>query len=270
MGRVEREEVMQAHGLQLALLSYLVSAGLFVFASAFKNAALERPADIFFRVGFLFHTLLVGFRWHEAGRPPFANMYEALVLMAWCIALVYVVFSLSGRVRFLGKAVSVLLLLMMNFIATLDSTITPLMPALQSRWISIHVVTYFIGYGGLTLSFVCGLYYLFARRAERPLAPSLDLLGYRFIAFAFPFLTIGMTTGSVWANAAWGTYWSWDPKETCSLITWLVYALYLHLRVFRGWKESKAAYLSIFGYLAVLFTFVGVNFILPGLHSYAS
>jgi cytochrome c-type biogenesis protein CcsB len=85
----------------------------------------------------------------------------------------------------------------------------------------------------------------------------------------FPLITIGMTTGSAWANEAWGTYWGWDPKETCSLVTWLVYVLYLHLRVLRGWKGVKTAWLAILGFMATLFTFVGVNYILPGLHSYA-
>lgn len=261
---------MQVYALKLALLAYLAGFGLFLIAALFNRENIRRFAAAAFLIGFVFHTLLVGVRWLEAGRPPFANMYEALVLMAWCIAFVYIVFNAFARVRFLGGAVSLLVLLMMNFVATLDSSIVPLMPALQSKWISIHVITYFIGYGGLTLSFIAGIYYLIVRRGNPALAAELDRYGYRFIAFAFPFLTIGMTTGSVWASAAWGTYWGWDPKETCSLITWLVYALYLHLRATRGWKEYRAAYLSVIGYLVVLFTFVGVNFILPGLHSYAS
>lgn len=259
---------MQILVIQATLVSYLLAAALFLSAAALRKAALVTPAELFFRLGFLFHSALVAVRWYEAGRPPFANMYEALVLMAWCIALVYIIFSLFAEIRFMGGPVSVMVVLIVNFISTLDASIVPLMPALQSRWISIHVVTYFIGYGGLTLSFIAGIYYLIAIKTGNALAVSLDTLGYRFIAFAFPFLTIGMTTGSVWANTAWGSYWNWDPKETCSLITWLVYAVYLHLRISRGWKEKRAAYLSILGYLAVLFTFVGVNYILPGLHSY--
>lgn len=261
---------MQPYALQFALIAYLVSAGFHIFATAFPRKHLEKKAERSFFAGFLGHSVLVALRWYEAGRPPFANMYEALVLLTWCVAFVYLIFSFFDNVKALGRVVSVLVLLLMNYIATLDGSITPLMPALQSRWISIHVITYFIGYGGLTLSFVSGIYYLIVRRRDHALARILDGLGYRFIAFGFPFLTIGMTTGSIWANVAWGTYWGWDPKETCSLITWLVYALYLHLRKGGGWKERRAAWLSIIGYIVVLFTFVGVNFILPGLHSYAS
>jgi ABC-type transport system involved in cytochrome c biogenesis permease subunit len=262
---------MQAYALILALAAYFFSAALQIFAAAFSREKLRLYGESLFLCGFAFLTVLVGLRWGEAGRPPFANMYEALVLMAWCISFVSILFGAAFRsIRFLGAPVSVLVLLIMNVVARLDSSIIPLMPALQSKWIGIHVVTYFIGYGGMTLSFIAGACYLFVHKKDPVRSAELDRFGYRFIAFAFPFLTIGMTTGSVWANVAWGTYWGWDPKETCSLITWLVYALYLHLRVSRGWKERKAAYLAIIGYLAVLFTFVGVNFILPGLHSYAS
>jgi cytochrome c-type biogenesis protein CcsB len=260
---------VQTYMLRYALVTYLAATALFLFAPS--TGRVRNPGWILFALGFLFHTLLVGLRWREAGRPPFANMYEALVLLAWCVAFVYIIFSaFARRIVFLGGAVGTLVVVVMNIVAMLDSSIVPLMPALQSKWIGVHVVTYFIGYGGMTLSFIAGIYYLIAAGKNAERAAVLDTFGYRFIAFAFPFLTIGMTTGSVWANSAWGTYWGWDPKETCSLITWLVYALYLHLRVSRGWKERKAAYLSIIGYLAVLFTFVGVNFILPGLHSYAS
>jgi cytochrome c-type biogenesis protein CcsB len=134
------------------------------------------------------------------------------------------------------------------------------------------VVTYFIGYGALSIAFFTSVIYLglFKKQpAGSSILSYLDTLTYQLIIFSFPFLTIGMTTGSTWANVAWGNYWSWDPKETCSLITWLVYVVYLHLRVLRGWKDKKAAYVSVIGFLATLFTFVGVNYILPGLHSYS-
>ena len=253
--------------MSCVLIAYLLSFVFFLSRRIVKRDLLVL-GDLFLRLGFVFHTFLVLSRWLEARRPPLANMYEALVLFAWCIALVYIVFSLFRKISFLGAPVSALVLVMMNVIARLDSTIIPLVPALQSPWISVHVVTYFIGYGGMTLSFVAGLYFLVIHARDKALARRCDEVGYHFIAFAFPFLTVGMTTGSIWANAAWGTWWSWDPKETCSLITWLAYALYLHLRIFRGWSGAKAAWLSCIGYLAVLFTFVGVNFILPGLHSY--
>jgi len=262
---------MPVNLLSVTLIAYLFAV-LFFFIGPSRNKFPIWFANALLKVGFILHTLVVLLRWYAAKRPPFANMYEALILLAWSIILIYIIYDIIYGIRFLGKAVSVLALVILNIAALLDSTIGPLVPALQSKWITIHVVSYFIGYGAMSLSFICGIYYLSVSRKKGrgvELALSLDNLGYYFIYFAFPFLTLGMTTGSIWANVAWGTYWNWDPKETCSLITWLVYGLYLHLRIFKGWKEERAAWLSIIGYLAVLFTFVGVNFILPGLHSYS-
>jgi cytochrome c-type biogenesis protein CcsB len=165
-----------------------------------------------------------------------------------------------------------LVLLFMLVVLLAKSEIRPLMPALQSNWMGIHVITYLIGYGAMALAcFMSVLYLFFAKKKQAASSEMvyLDDLIYQLTLFGFPFLTIGMIIGSVWANVAWGSYWFWDPKETCSLITWLVYALYLHLRLLNGWKGVRSAYLSILGFLVTLFTFVGVNYILPGLHSYS-
>jgi cytochrome c-type biogenesis protein CcsB len=178
-------------------------------------------------------------------------------------------------------------------------SIEPLNPALQSKWhwmidllstvglekyaigwLDFHVFTTFIGYAAFAISFGLSIMYLIKNRAEEkgsanqiigalPDAATLDELGYRAIAWGFPFLAVGIVTGAVWANYAWGTYWSWDPKETWSLITWFVYAAYLHARVTRGWRGKRCAYLSLLGFLGVIFLYWGVSFILPGLHAYA-
>lgn len=258
--------------VNLSFLSYTLALLLFFIPSFFKTKSLSKIADIAFKTGFIFNTLFVAMRWYVASRPPFANMYEAMILFAWSMAFVYVIFEFIYKVRLPGEPISFLVFLAMAVALCLDNTIKALIPALQSQWISIHVVTYFIGYGALSISFVISALYLFSYKKGKLTsikAMSLDTWSYRLIVFAFPFLTIGMTTGSVWANVAWGTYWGWDPKETCALITWLVYALYLHLRILRGWKEERAAYLAVFGFIATLFTFIGVNFLLSGLHSYS-
>lgn len=258
--------------LQFVILAYTFSVAFFFIGVFYKAKYPDKFALVFLKAGFILHTLIVALRWYEAKRPPFANMHEALILFAWSIILIFMIFDRMYKIKFLAKPVSILVLIITCFAALNDNIIGPVLPALQSRWITIHVVSYFIGYAAMSLSVICGLYYLANRRAyntDSEKLQALDSLGYYSIIFAFPFLTIGMTTGSVWANVAWGTYWSWDPKETCSLITWLVYGLYLHLRILRGWKGDKAAWLSVIGYFAVLFTFVGVNFILPGLHSYS-
>jgi cytochrome c-type biogenesis protein CcsB len=260
--------------LKFGYSAYLIAALFICIAQAnAKNKSIwSNAADIFLLVGFVLHCATIALRWQAAGRPPFASMYEALVLFAWAVVVVYFVFDRIYRARILFAPALILVLCMLTIAFFGDSAMKPLVPALQSKWISIHVVTYFIGYGALSIAFMLGLLYVAHSRrnaADSDYMRYIDTLIYRLIIFGFPFLTIGMTTGSAWADVAWGTYWGWDPKETCSLITWLVYAVYLHMRILRGWKDSKAAWLNIIGFLVTLFTFVGVNFILPGLHSYS-
>ena len=159
-----------------------------------------------------------------------------------------------------------------------DATIKPLMPALQSNWLAFHVITCFFGYAAFAVSFGISLLFLIQHRWERisggigllPNTKKLDEINYRAIVIGFPMLTVGIITGAAWANYAWGNYWSWDPKETWSLITWLIYAAFLHARVTRDWRGRRMAILSLIGFMAVLFTYFGVSYILSGLHSYAS
>jgi cytochrome c-type biogenesis protein CcsB len=261
--------------LKAAFVSYLLTAACFILQSFMPKIKWDAAAGIVLDAGFALHTAMIGMRWFAAGRPPFANMYEALVLFSWAIVCVYLVFRFIARVQsqLLAVPVNILAIIFMFIAFQGDSAIKPLMPALQSPWMSVHVITYFIGYAALSIAFMMGGLYL-ALSARKgipvPLLGLIDDIAYRLVAFGFPFLTMGMLTGSVWANAAWGTYWNWDPKETCSLIIWLVYVIYLHLYGFKGWRGKKAAWLLAAGFLATLFTFVGVNFILPGLHSYGS
>ncbi|MFA6384715.1 MAG: c-type cytochrome biogenesis protein CcsB [Candidatus Omnitrophota bacterium] len=264
---------MTEYLLKISFILYLGAAFFTGAPSAAAKGARQRVSAALLCVGFLFHSATIMLRWHAAGRPPFASMYEALVLFSWAVIAVYYFFEFLYRSKILFIPVLILALCMLTGAFSGDSSVKPLVPALQSPWISIHVVTYFIGYGALSVAFMLGLLYLVFRKhnaAGSEHMRYIDTLMYRLIIFGFPFLTIGMTTGSAWADAAWGTYWGWDPKETCSLITWLVYVVYLHTRVLRGWKDNKAAWLCIIGFLVTLFTFIGVNFILPGLHSYTS
>ncbi|MDD5774562.1 MAG: c-type cytochrome biogenesis protein CcsB [Candidatus Omnitrophica bacterium] len=262
---------MTDHLLKACFISYIAAAVFTGIAPARKQGAGQKLALWCMRIGFLFHSGLILARWHAAGRPPFASMYESLILFSWAIIAVYFIFDRMYRaaVLFIPSLMLALCLLFGAFFGS--SAIKPLVPALQSKWMAVHVITYFIGYGAISLAFVLGILYIVSNMRRSAAADPLrllDTLMYRLIIFGFPFLTIGMTTGSAWADAAWGTYWGWDPKETCSLITWLVYVVYLHMRILRGWRDAKASWLCILGFLATLFTFIGVNFILPGLHSY--
>ena len=166
-----------------------------------------------------------------------------------------------------------------SFSDNVKSGIQPLVPALQSNWLTAHVITCFFGYASFALAFSLSIMYLIKsmEMPERknvflrliPRTEILDELSYQLVGIGFLMLTLGIITGSVWANFAWGSYWSWDPKETWSLITWIVYATFLHSRMIRGWKGKRLAILSIIGFLCVMFTYFGVNF-LAGLHSYAT
>ncbi len=259
--------------LNSAFICYSLAALALCLPSGSPGKRRRAPSEILLAAGFFFHTVMFFARWHAAGRPPFASMYEALVLFSWSVCAVYYIFYFLYRAKVLLVPVLILSIAMLLGAVGADSSMKPLVPALQSKWMSVHVITYFLGYGALSVAFLLGVLYLFAsgKRSATPEELSyIDELSYKLIIFGFPFLTIGMTTGSAWADVAWGTYWGWDPKETCSLITWLVYVIYLHLRVLRGWKGSRAAWMSIIGFLSTLFTFIGVNYILPGLHSYTS
>jgi cytochrome c-type biogenesis protein CcsB len=220
-------------------------------------------------------TAYMAIRWYHAGRAPFSNMYESLVLFAWAMAVVYLFVRVRARVqvRALGAASALLVVLALAYASTFESDIKPLMPALQSNWLSVHVFTCFLGYAGFAVSFVTAMAFLIVSRSGSRTSPetrdAIEFTEVKTVSFGFLFLTVGIITGAVWANSAWGTYWSWDPKETWSLITWFIYAAYLHCRYMRGWRGRRASWVSIGGFASVLFTYVGVNFLLSGLHSYA-
>jgi cytochrome c-type biogenesis protein CcsB len=236
-------------------------------------------------VGLLLHSAGLVIRWIETHRTgygyvPLSNMYESLVFFSWTIALVYLILEFKYHQKVIGVFVTpfaFLAIALTSIVPGIEAKITPLVPALQSNWLTIHVTTCFFGYASFAVSFGISILYLIRDRklgeAEGfskwlPDSPVLDEINYKAIVIGFPMLTLGIVTGAAWANYAWGTYWSWDPKETWSLITWFVYAAFLHARLTRDWRGRKAAILSIVGFVAVLFTYFGVNYLLSGLHSY--
>jgi cytochrome c-type biogenesis protein CcsB len=221
----------------------------------------------------------IGLRWIESyqqgiGHAPLSNLYESIIFFAWTMALALILTRWKFRadtILLLGLPL-VFLMMASPFLMDLDTTIKPLIPALQSNWLVAHVFTCFLGYAGFAVSFVAAVAFLATGgskgtdKAGRN-AEILDQIVYKAILVGFPLLTIGIVTGAAWADYAWGSYWSWDPKETWSLITWLVYSAFLHARIARGWSGSRTAALSLLGFGAVLFTYLGVNW-LGGLHSY--
>lgn len=244
----------------LAMTCYAVS--LF-----FKNKAWRLLARYLLFCGILCLSIYIGMRWQIAGRPPLSNMFESLVTFSWILSITLILLDLRYKTKALCALVALISLLSLGYASLLDKEIVPLLPALKSNWLAIHVLTCFIAYASLTVAFVSSVIFLCRKKAEDK---NTDSISYKMIAFGFLFLTLGIISGSVWANSAWGSYWSWDPKETWSLVTWFIYAIYLHTRLRRAWEGKRAAWLSVIGFLAVLFTYFGVNFLLTGLHSYAA
>ena len=246
-----------------------------------------RMGTIAASVGLLAQTAALVLRWVASyemgiGHAPLTNLYESLIFFAWSIVTLYLTIEWRTKNRSLGAFVVPVAFLCMAFASLspgINSRIQPLIPALQSNWLTSHVLTCFLGYAAFTVAFALGLMVLLKAREGNPgegaprflrlipHADSLDELIYQSTVLGFVFLTLGIMTGSVWAHYAWGSYWSWDPKETWSLITWLVYAIMLHSRYVRGWRGKRMAVMAIVGFVSVLITYLGVNY-LPGLHSY--
>jgi cytochrome c-type biogenesis protein CcsB len=236
-------------------------------------------------VGFLAQTIGILLRWVESyqmgyGHAPLSNLYESLVFFSWMTILVYLFLEFRLKNRVIGVFSTPFASLAMayaSFNPNVTDEIQPLIPALKSNWLIAHVVTCFLGYSSFAIACGMGLMYILKSKdyetgllSKLPSQKNLDELMHQTIFFGFLWLSVGIITGAVWANEAWGTYWSWDPKETWSLITWFVYAIALHARFVRGWMGKKIAYLSIIGFISVIFTYFGVNFLLSGLHSYAN
>jgi ABC-type transport system involved in cytochrome c biogenesis permease subunit len=253
-----------------ALAVYAASALLYL---VFLFGRKEAPARMGFAAaaaGLIIHTGALVLRAVESGHAPFTNMYESLSFLAWASVLAFVLISLRFRIPRVGPYI---LLIAIGLMALASSPLmpkeaTPLVPALQSYWLWLHVSVTLIGEAFFAVAFITSLMYLTARDAEK--RERMDAVSYRCVSVGFPLFTLGgLVFGMVWAQKAWGTYWSWDPKEVWSLITWFVFALYLHTRIVMGWKGKRSAWIAILGFLAALFTFFGVNYLLAGLHSYA-
>lgn len=260
----------EAHFLTAAFLFYLVS--LIPYAVVFfrKSAPrLESLGRILVGVGFLAETLALAIRWKVTGHTPCTNMYESLVFFSWAFVASYLLADLFLKITRLGFFILVCNLAILIYAFSHDAAVRPLMPALQSNWLLLHVATCFFSYGAFAVSFIASMVYLLPIPKKYFSHEQLDRVIYKSILFGFPLLTLGVASGAVWANEAWGQYWSWDPKETWALVTWMIYALYLHLRLMKGWSGKKLAGIAVIGFLFVIFTYVGVNYLLPGLHSYA-
>lgn len=412
----------------LCLAIYILDFFFNLHYLLYKRDVIYKAGKALMVFGFIIHTAGMIYKTIEAGHAPFVNMYESIIFFTWSIVLLNFFIEHNYKIKFISIVTVTFIVLGLLYSKTLISEPEPLVPALQSLWLEIHVATSFIGYAGFALGYGVGLLYLLKSQKESDKAPSnftifniafvgaglislmtgivlkfiemikgimifpnynidgkiislefsgialsnviifiayligffliyficffwrkkfteklislfsefnisivftlliyytiniitvkmyffksvvpiqifclkffvclfvfstllliliikrnkiesylpdlniLDSIIFILIAFGFPFLTIGIITGAIWANSAWGSYWGWDPKETWSLITWFVYSAYLHARYTKGWRDAKASYLAIYGFIAVIFTYFGVNLLFTGLHSYA-
>ena len=253
---------------------------------------------------------ILGSRWIVAGYFPLSNLYESLLFLTWTLLTIYLYVENKTKSKLMG-AVLLPVALLINGFANLTLSpdmqkASPLVPALQSNWLMMHVRMMMLSYATLIMgSLLCILFLVISKYQEvdlqivdesslplynvmldyyetklfspsdeiselgkLKLLQSLDNWSYRIIGLGFPFLTIGIIAGGVWANEAWGSYWSWDPKETWALITWIIFATYLHSRITKGWEGKKTAILGGLGFFIIWICYLGVNFLGKGLHSY--
>lgn len=259
---------------------------------------------------------LLVLRWVESGHFPLSNLYESLIFLSWSFTVLHIVLENLTNQKILGCITSPIALFTNAFASfSLPSEMqqsSPLVPALQSNWLMMHVTVMILSYAALICGSLLSIAYLILTRnidieqfssdnsptylnefqktnvvfqseqtinsvvnivpnvnpTKLKLIQNLDNLSYRILGIGFPFLTIGILSGAVWANEAWGSYWSWDPKETWALLTWLVFAIYLHTRLTKGWQGKKPAIIASLGFITVWICFLGVNLLGEGLHSY--
>lgn len=267
--------------INITLIVYVIAFVAYIVREIWRSTAAKWISLGLLILAFCFNLAMVAERSIEAGHPPFSNLYESLIFYACCTAFVYIIFEFVYNFKVVGALASVLSMLILLYATLQDDTIKPIMPALKSNWMLVHVVTYMLGYAAFGISFVTSIIFLvvkpFTRKGKedrgteegREILPrNFDKLSYKIVAFGFPFLTLGMITGAVWAKKAWGDYWSWDPKETWSLITWLAYLVYLHtplvLPKMKINKSKAAVILAIWLLISfgiVNFTFMGLNYL---------
>ncbi|KJS23315.1 MAG: hypothetical protein VR72_01920 [Clostridiaceae bacterium BRH_c20a] len=272
-------ESLQTPFMVALLVAYVLAFMFYFITFIYAKVALKNTAKLLIVLAFVLNTGLLVIRGLLISGLPLRNLFEFGLFFIWAITLVFLFIEYKFDLSVSALFVLPIVILLLLFLVNLDVTVRPAMPALRSKWLIIHVLTAVLAYGAFAISFALSVMYLVKdwlggenspnRLASiMPRLELLDELSYKVIFLGMPALTIMLVTGAVWAEYSWGRYWSWDPKETWALVTWFVYSAYLHIRL-RGWKGKKAAIISIVGFMAVIFTFLGVSYLLPGIHSYA-
>jgi cytochrome c-type biogenesis protein CcsB len=265
----------------LALVLILLATGGFIVYIIKQNKSVYKWAYRLLFAGFICHTLFIAQQYYILGVAPVLTMKEALSFFAWTIVGVYLVFHLKFRLMVLGSFIAPLAACLMIISSTIPGADVQIKPVFRSAWLTVHVGTIFVGNGLFAMTFVAAIMYLIQESrikkkklgslySRLPSLETLDSINYYALVYGFPFLTIGMITGAIYAQYALGTYWQWDPKEVWSLVTWLFYAALLHERLAVGWRGRRAAIMAIVAFSILIFTFVGASLWLGGYHSFRS
>ena len=266
---------------KLALCLTLVAAGGFIVYMVRQNKAVYAWSYRILLTGFVCHSLYLASQYVALGTAPALTFKASLSFFAWAILGAYLVFHLKFRLMVLGSFIAPLAALLMIASATMPAVEITVRPIFKSLWLPAHVLTTFLGNGIFAVTFMTAIMYLIQENqikrkhlgsmySRLPSLETLDRINHYSLMWGFCFLTIGMITGSIYAQYALGKYWQWDPKEVWTLITWLFYAVLLHERLTAGWRGRRAAILSIIAFGIVIFTFVGASLWLSDYHSFKS
>ena len=256
-----------------AILVYFAAMLAQLVATALKKDALTRPATLIYAAGLALHTGYTVWRGVSAGRLPLANQFEFANGFAWACAVLGLVLHARLKQNWVLTASAPVTFLVISYAAFQPMEIKDIMPALRSTWFGLHIGSAIFSYAAFAIAGGLGVWYLLqAHRGADVKSIALrqvDYMSYRMVCLGFLLLTVVILSGAIWAEQAWSRWWSWDPKETWALIMWIIYALYLHQRLRMNWQGKRMAWMSLIALVCVLFTFAGVNLLLPGLHSYA-
>jgi len=265
----------------MALALYLISTGGFVVFIIRQKKWVFTVSLWFLIGGFVLHTVFLALRAYGLGTMPVLDLKSAFCFFSWSVVLVYLLFHRKFQLMVLGAFAAPVATLLMIVSSTMTWTNTPVSPILKSAWLAIHVITIFLGDALFAITFLSAVMYLIQEKQIKtknlgpvykrlPSLATLDSINYQSLVYGFPLLTIGMITGSIYAQLDLGSYWQWDPKEVWSLITWLFYAALLHERLAVGWRGRRAAIMSIVCFAVLLFTFIGAGLWMGGYHSFGS
>ena len=255
------------------LLGYFLAMAMTFIAVAFKKKGWEKVAQVIFVLALLMETVYLIVRGVVAKRLPLSNQFEFATAFSWGVALMLVILWTKWKALWLNAIAMPMVFFLLSYAALLPREITELMPALRSGWFGFHISSAVISHSAFALAGCTGLGYIFLSRKGEPKdglkLRQMDYLSYRLAALGVLMLTVTILTGAFWAEQAWGSFWSWDPKEVWALITWIIYVIYLHLRLVRKREGLIMAWFLALSVPVVLFTFAGVNVLMSGLHSYA-